>query len=124
MYFLTTKNFKEGNYQNLNYPLTKKITIVKFYAPWCGHCKTSQPEYEKLDNAAGSDFNIAMFDCTVPENEKFSEELDSQSSHGYRINGFPTHVIFINGIYYGMYEGRRDSKSMLNHLLQLKTTHL
>lgn len=124
MFFLTTKSFESGNYQNLKKPLTKKISIVKFYAPWCGYCTQSQPEYDNLDKIAGSDFNICMFDATNEENKNFSNELDSQNSHGYKINGFPTHVIFINGSYYETYEGERDSKSMLNHLLQLKTTHL
>lgn len=126
MFFLTPKNFVKNNYQKLNLPseLQKKITIVKFYAPWCGHCKSSQPQYELLDKVAGKDFNICMLNNDDPENKGFTDLINSSTLAGYKVEGFPTHIIFINGDYYETYNGERTAKSILNHLLQLKTAHI
>lgn len=37
---LTVENFDE-------FIGDKKIMLIEFYAPWCGHCKKLIPEYEK-----------------------------------------------------------------------------
>jgi len=58
---------------------TSKDVFVKFYAPWCGHCKALAPKWiEVAEHVAGSDLIIADFDAT--ENE----------AAGVEIRGYPT----------------------------------
>ena len=55
-----------------NYELTvggELPVFVKFYAPWCGHCKRIAPDWERLaeDATLKDKIIIAKIDCTVEE---------------------------------------------------------
>ena len=66
------------------------IIMVKFYAPWCGHCKSFAPEYEKAAKQIkqdGKPYVLANLDATA--HKKAAEK------HG--VTGFPTVKLFING---------------------------
>ena len=58
-------------------------TFVKFYAPWCGHCKKMRPEWEKLAEIAPlthKNIVVADVDCTT----------DKEVCDRFSVGGFPT----------------------------------
>lgn len=112
--YLTKKDFDEKNPQMLK---KSGISIVKFYADWCGYCKNTQPEYELLAKMASKDFNICMY-----KEDEFLDTINKSSLYGFKVEGYPTHIIFVNGLYHETYNGERTARHMLNKLLQVKTT--
>lgn len=85
-----------------------KFAFVKFYAPWCGHCKSMAPAYSKLAERMKNEKDgvaIAKVDATV-ENELASK---------FGVQGFPTLKFFINGEPVD-YQGGRDEDAMFNWL--------
>lgn len=67
-----------------------KPTFVKFFAPWCGHCKKMKPDWDKLASIMDYDkITIADVDCTESGKEICSSE---------DVQGFPTLKYFENGV--------------------------
>jgi protein disulfide-isomerase-like protein len=84
-----------------------KDVLVKYYAPWCGHCKSLAPVWEELGAfyADNDDVVIAKFDATANE------------VAGLSIRGYPTLKFYSKDNKNGIdYEGDRDLESFKSFL--------
>nr|BAN42363.1 protein disulfide isomerase, putative [Entamoeba invadens] len=83
-----------------------KNVFVKFYAPWCGHCKALAPKYVELSKmyAGEDDFIMAEVDCTV----------NTKVCGKYEVHGYPTLKSFPKATKTGIaYEGNREVKDFV-----------
>jgi len=88
---LTDKTFKET--------IATGPWLVKFYAPWCGHCKKLAPTWDELAavQKTAKKFNVAKVDCTV--------EKTTCQEQG--VGGYPTLKLFNNGQLVAPYDQAR-----------------
>lgn len=80
--------------------------FVKFYAPWCGHCKKMAPGYsnvakrmQELDDGTP----IAKVDCTV----------HTELAQKYGVQGYPSLKYFVDGNAID-YKGAREENDIFN----------
>jgi len=84
------------------------LAFVKFYAPWCGHCKRLAPTWDQLSAAFADNkgVKIGKVDCTSEENK--NKDLCNE----HKVNGFPTLLLFKNGEKVDEYNGKRDLEDL------------
>lgn len=82
---LTAANFKESL-------ADKEFSVVKFYAPWCGHCKNMAGDWIAAGTAFKDTENVLVgnVDCT--------QEQELCKEHGVR--GYPTLKAYKKGEHY------------------------
>jgi protein disulfide-isomerase-like protein len=87
-----------------------KPTMVLFYAPWCGHCKSMKPDYEKLKKKYidNPNKNVVMINCD--DHKEFASKAG--------IQGFPTIRLYNNpkANKYLDYEGPRTADAIETYL--------
>jgi protein disulfide-isomerase A6 len=92
---------------NFESTLAGKNGFVKFFAPWCGHCKSMKPAWDQLggEYAGSSSVVIGDADCTDSAKE-ICEKLG--------VSGYPTIKYFKDGdVSVGEpYKGGRDYDSL------------
>ena len=83
---MTTKNITDGSFEN-DVVKSKEITLVDFWAEWCGPCKMIGPALEELSNEMKDDIKITKLN--IDENPLTPQK--------YGVKGIPTLLLFKNG---------------------------
>ena len=82
---LTGENFAELVInKETGEPVSNKPWFIKFYAPWCGHCKNLAPTWAEFANKHREldDLNVGKIDCTEENNRPICSD--------YEIKGYPS----------------------------------
>ena len=90
----------DGNIAQLS---NVQVSLVKFYAPWCGHCKKLAPAFKQAATILiqeGSQARLVNVDATAEPNKKLAQK--------YGVKGFPTLKIFRGDELEDDYSGGRD----------------
>jgi len=98
----------DSNFDQIVMDKSKNV-FVKFYAPWCGHCKSLAPDWDKLAKSFSNEPSVvvAKLDATV------FPDLGSRFS----VTGYPTLIFFGSENKEAVrYEEARTLNDLLSHL--------
>lgn len=79
-----------------------KVTLVDFWAPWCGPCKLMTPEINAVAQEFDGRATVAKLD--VDENPKMAKEYD--------VHGLPTLLVFKDGVEVSRRLGYTDRRGL------------
>uniref|UniRef100_A0A8C9GT91 Thioredoxin domain-containing protein n=1 Tax=Piliocolobus tephrosceles TaxID=591936 RepID=A0A8C9GT91_9PRIM len=111
LFFLTFFNYcfsqdvielTDANFENLTQMSTGNTSgswFIKFYAPWCTHCKAISKVWAQLALEFKGQVNIAKIDATT----------NAKTRKRFKIEGFPTLLYFKNG---KLYEYKNNDRSL------------
>jgi len=107
---LTDANFSE--LEN-----SEELWIVEFYAPWCGHCKNLQPQWNKAATELKGQVKIAKVDCTT----------NPTIAQRFGVNSYPQIKLFPSGHKSDNaiedYSGARDSAAITAWALEKRNQY-
>ncbi len=84
------------------------VLMVKFFAPWCEHCKAFEPEYEKaaqILKAKGKSYVLA----------EVNGGTHSSLVDKYEVQSFPTVKLFVNGTA-NDFDGDRTAQAVVDFI--------
>ena len=88
----------------------EQLTLVDFFATWCGPCKMRHPILEQLKEKMGDDIRILKVD--VDKNEALSMQ--------YRIQSVPTLMLFKKGEMLWRQSGAMSLNDLMQKISQLQ----
>ncbi len=95
--------------QNFNETIAKGVTLVDFYATWCGPCRMITPIVEQLADMVQGKARIAKLDI----------DESQQTTASLQITSVPTLILFKDGKEMKRVVGVKD----LDYLLNLVQSH-
>eukprot|EP01080_Neovahlkampfia_damariscottae_P011346 gene11346-4514_t len=105
--FLYARDVIDLSQSNFDDTIARGVTFVKFYAPWCGHCKELAPHWEELAMITKGKYKIADV------NSELQKELISR----FKVSGYPTLLLFKDGEKITEYtSGARKAEDFVEYL--------
>ncbi|CAH2103869.1 unnamed protein product [Euphydryas editha] len=87
---------------------TYKKSMIMFYAPWCGYCKSMKPDYVAAASELKGEAFLAAIDVSKPGNSKIRQM--------YNITGFPTLLYFEKGQLKFPYNGDNKHQAIVDFM--------
>ncbi|MDE7395625.1 MAG: thioredoxin [Clostridiales bacterium] len=78
---------KETNTQNFNSDVANGLTVVDFWAPWCGPCRSQTPILEQFAQKHAGRVNVL----------KVNTDENGDLAKSYGIMSIPTIMVFQDG---------------------------
>ncbi|MCO7722144.1 thioredoxin [Myroides odoratimimus] len=103
----TMSNFQELIDRN-------QLTLVDFFATWCGPCQMLAPVLEEVKKELQDDISIIKID--VDKNTALTTQYSTQ----YQMRGVPTLMLFRKGKLLWKQSGYMDKQTLLGHIDQYK----
>jgi thioredoxin 1 len=94
-------SLKYLNDENFERTIESGVTLVDFYADWCGPCRMIAPIIEELSHEYHGKANIAKMDVDGAQ----------ETAVKFNVTSIPTVILFVNGKESKRVVGVRDKKS-------------
>lgn len=85
--------------------------MVDFWADWCGPCHAIAPHISRVVEEKAGEVSLAKVEVDEGENMKLAGR--------YRLRGFPTIILFRDGLELGRFSGSRSTHWIRDWLDQL-----
>lgn len=93
---------------------SKGVTLVDFWAPWCGPCLMLAPIIEEVATELKSDESVKVAKIIVDDNPKMAEK--------YQITSIPTLGFFVDGQLVDKTLGVQTKEAILAKIKSVKPT--
>ena len=91
------------------------VVVIAYKANWCHFCEKLKPEYKKLSKILLNRAVVAVIDADE------SKDLINQNNkflHGYKVNYFPTIVIYKNGYFIKEIDVERNANKIASEVFR------